>query len=142
MHKFILTAAVLTAATLVPTVAHSASEAAPIPTAKVAVQIENPTAVVDGYNIALERAAEETRAANGDWFTVTYRSDVTEPVVRNVHTSAETRYIQGEEELMEIGVPFTQSLVQTLTLEFEIGTGPLPDRDHTYTALEMPSAIG
>jgi hypothetical protein len=142
MHKFILTAAFLTAATLVPTVTHSASEGGPLPTATIAVQIENPTAADDGYNIALERAAEKTRAANGDWFTVTYRSDVTEPVVRNVNTSAETRYVQGEEELMEIGVPFTQSLVQTLTLEFNIGTGPMPDKEHTYTALEMPSAIG
>ncbi|GGX69040.1 hypothetical protein GCM10011309_18670 [Litorimonas cladophorae] len=142
MHKFILTAAVLTAATLVPTVTHSASEAAPLPTATIAVQIENPTASDEGYNIALERAAEETRAVNGDWFTVTYRSDVTEPVVRNVNTSAETRYIRSEADLMEIGVPFTQRLVQTLTLEFNIGTGPMPDRDHTYTALEMPFAIG
>lgn len=142
MHKFILTAAFLTAATLIPTVTHSASEGAPLPTNTISVQIENPTDADDGYNIALDRAAEETRAANGDWFTVTYRSDVTEPITRNVNNSAETRYMQGEEDLIEIGVPFTQSFVQTLTLEFNIGTGPMPNKNHTYTAREMPSAIG
>ncbi len=142
MHKFILTAALLTATTFVPATTLATSHATLYPSAKIAIQVESGTDVETIFNTYLATAAKKTRAANGDWFTVTSDVRVTETITRNVNNSAETRYIQGDEELIEIDIPVAPQTVETLSVEFDIGTGSMPETPNTYDARFTLSSVG
>jgi hypothetical protein len=142
MHKFILTASLLTATTFVPASTVAANNTTLYPSAKVAIQVESGTDVEAIFNTGLATAAKKTRAANGDWFTVTSDVRVTETITRNVNNSAESRYIQGDEELIEIDISVAPQTVETLSLEFDIGTGSMPETPNTYDARLTLSSVG
>lgn len=142
MHKFILTAALLTAAAFVPATTLAAENTLTAPNTKIAVEASLSTGEDVIFLQGLMKASDKAKDAQGEWFLVTYHSSVTTAVTRNVNNSAESRYVQGDDELIEVEIPVAQDMVQNLTLEFDIGTGPIPDSDHAYVVVPATAPVG
>lgn len=147
MSKFILPAAILLAASTLPTLSFAQdanSQDADAKISAITYQTSDPVEAEFLFEDALDMAGEATLAADKDWFRVTYREIDRKAVMRNASNNAESRYLdlgetpEGDEGRVELVAPPVEQTESSITLEFEMGSGPMPDTRHTYST-QKPS---
>ena len=110
---------------------------------RVAVQTEFQTKDIAlmtdiAYEAVLANAAARTLDQNKEWFIVKYRDVQTQPVTRNVDDSAESRYIDMEDGTrIEREIVTEDVLVHVQKIDFEVGSGPMPNSENSFMAKEL-----
>lgn len=143
MTKYILSAAILMAAITSPTLSFAQDTDAAI--SSITYQSSRALGSETVFENALNLAGDATLAADKDWFRITYREIDRKTVKRNANSDAESRYMvipaaEGDsDEKIELIAPPVEQTDTTIRLEFQMGTGPLPDTRHTYS-VGKPSA--
>lgn len=103
------------------------------------VQTENIAAITDiAYEAALINAASKTLDENKDWFAVSFRDAQTQTITRNVNNSAESRYVDMEDgDRIELDISEEEVTIHIQKIDFEMGTGPKPDRKNSFVAEKL-----